>query len=127
MARTGRLLLLLVTAVATVALCAAPAQAAKRKVPFGFFGTVLSPELTDPAQVSDVALDDQLGLMARSGVESVRAYFPWAAMEPRPGVYDWRVGDRLVAGAARRRLALTANVLVTPPAIVCGVHCVPSQ
>lgn len=107
---------LLVTLIALLAaaIAATPADAAKRKVPFGFFGTAMSPELSDPGQVSDAALAAQMGLMARSGVESVRAYFNWGRIQPSPGSFDWRVSDRLVGGAARRRLALTANVMITP-------------
>ncbi len=97
------------------AIAATPADAAKRKVPFGFFGTAMSPELSDPAQVPDAALTEQMGLMARSGVETVRAYFNWARIQPARRSFDWSTTDRLVGGAARRRMAVTANVMITPP------------
>ena len=62
-------MLLAISILATLA-AAAPADAAKRKVPFGFFGTVLDTSQSD--RMSDAALDGQMASMARSGVESVR-------------------------------------------------------
>ena len=115
MPRPGRLALLSLIALMAAAIAATPADAAKRKVPFGFFGTAMSPELSDPAQVPDAALTEQMGLMARSGVETVRAYFNWARIQPARGSFDWSTTDRLVGGAARRRMAVTANVMITPP------------
>jgi hypothetical protein len=96
-----------------LALSASPALAAKRKVPFGFFGTVFNVEAFVP-RLSDAAREQQMALMARSGVESVRAYFHWPSIERRQGVYDWSNSDRLVAAAARHRLSILANVLNTP-------------
>ena len=89
-------------------------HAAKRKVPFGFFGTVLSPEMSDPSRVSDATLDQQFGLMARSGVESARAIFSWRNAEPAQGAYSWARTDRLVASAARHRLLILPIVIETP-------------
>jgi hypothetical protein len=88
------------------------AQAAERKVPFGFFGTVLGPDV--PRAVSDATLDEQTALMARSGVESLRVTFPWPTLEPAQGFYDFRFTDRLVRAAASHRISLLANVLGTP-------------
>jgi hypothetical protein len=105
------LLLLALAALVGATVAASPAQAAKRKVPFGFFGTVLQPEV---AQVSDAALDGQMTLMARSGVESVRTIFVWSDIEPTQGAYNWERTDKLVATAANHRLALLANVLDAP-------------
>ena len=104
-------LLFALAALVAATVAATPAQAAKRKVPFGFFGTVLQP---DTASVSDAALEGQMNLMARSGVESVRAIIPWSTVEASPGVYNWERMDRLVATAANHRLALLANVLDAP-------------
>ena len=105
-------LLLALTALLAVSISAAPAQAAKRKVPFGFFGTVLPPNLQ---QVNEPALDGQMSAMARSGVESVRATIPWAQVEPRQGVYDWAATDRMIRTAANHHLLVLANVLDAPP------------
>ncbi len=89
---------------------AAPAQAAKRRVPFGFFGAVGL-----DSNVSDTTLESQTALMARSGVESVRVEFWWFALEPRPNVFDFSSTDRLVASYARHGLAILALVAGSPP------------
>ena len=105
------LLLLTLAALVGATIAATPAEAAKRKVPFGFFGTVLQPE---SAQVPDLVIERQMALMASSGVESLRASFSWARIEPRQGVYDWTRTDSLVRAASSHRLELLANVLETP-------------
>jgi polysaccharide biosynthesis protein PslG len=104
-------LLLALAALVAATVAATPAQAAKRKVPFGFFGTVLQPEL---AEVSDSAFEGQMSLMARSGVESVRAIIPWSTIEPTQGAYDWTGTDRLVSSAATHHLEILANVMDAP-------------
>jgi hypothetical protein len=111
---TRRATLLFALALLIAATVATPADAAKRKVPFGFFGTVLPPEMARADQVSDAALDQQMALMARSGVESVRVTVGWWELEATPGAYSFAVLDRVVAAAARHRLAVLANV--TEPA-----------
>jgi polysaccharide biosynthesis protein PslG len=88
------------------------AQAAERKVPFGFFGTVLGSDV--PEAVSDATLEEQTALMARSGVESLRVTFPWSSLEPAQGFYDFRFTDRLVRAVASHRISLLANVIGTP-------------
>jgi hypothetical protein len=89
---------------------AAPAQAAKRRVPFGFFGVVWGLG----TNVSDATLESQTALMARSGVESVRIPIAWSAFEPEPGKFDFSNTDRLIASAARHGLAVLVNVGGTP-------------
>ena len=116
MPRTARVGVAVVAAVlcAGTLLGAAPgrAEAARRSVPFGFFGTVMPMNLF---QGSDApALGSQTALMARSGVESVRATFDWATIEPAQGVYEWSGTDRLVETTAQRRIEVLANVLTTP-------------
>jgi Beta-galactosidase len=106
-----RSVLLLTLAALVTAVAATPAQAAKRKVPFGFFGTVLQPE---SAQVPDLIIERQMALMATSGVETVRATFSWARVEPQQGVYNWAGMDALVRAAATHRLELLANVYDAP-------------
>jgi hypothetical protein len=105
-------LLVALAALAATTVAAAPAQGAKRKVPFGFFGTVFQPEFLG---ISETALDGQMSLMTRSGVESLRVSIPWAAIEPSKGAYDWAATDRVVRTAANHRLSLLANVLGAPP------------
>ena len=69
---------------------ALPAEAAKRKVPFGFFSAVLPPEMSNSTvEVSDAAVDQQFARMARSGVEAVRMTSDWERIEPAPGAYDF--------------------------------------
>ncbi|MBN1529415.1 MAG: beta-galactosidase [Thermoleophilaceae bacterium] len=102
----------LIAAVALLAIAATPAMAAKRKVPFGFFGTVYNVE-ADHAASTAAAKDAQMALMARSGVESLRVFFAWPAIEPRQGTYNWTRMDDTVAAAARHRISILANVLST--------------
>ena len=114
MRRLSRALIVLMT-VSTLLGSALVTQAqAKRSAPFGLFGTVLDPQETDPTTVSSAALDAQMGLMARSGVESVRVTFGWDQIEPLPGTYDWAASDRIVADAAQHGLELLPNLLYTP-------------
>ncbi len=93
---------------------ASSAEAAKRKAPFGFFASVLPPVMNSSGTVSDLVLERQMALMARSGVESVRVSRAWADLEPAPGGYDLRELDRVVAAAARHRLEVIVNVTRTP-------------
>jgi len=108
----SRVLLLASLVVLLTAVSAAPADAAKRKVPFGFFGTVLNNSQYD--RISDATLDEQMANMARSGVESVRIAVRWAEVEPTQGAFDFSGIDRVVAAAARHRLDLLPIVLHTP-------------
>lgn len=91
---------------------AGPAIAAKRKVPFGFFGTVIDPTVT--TQSSPAQLGAEMGVMARSGVESVRSNIFWSSTEPAPGVYDWSESDKLVVAAAEHGLWLLPIIEYTP-------------
>jgi hypothetical protein len=107
-------LLLTMAALVVAAIAASPADAAKRKVPYGFFGTVMSNEMVDPARVSQAALDKQMALMARSGVESVRMVFSWPDIETADGVYDWSIVDRTVATASRHGILVLPNAVTVP-------------
>ena len=95
------LLALVATLISLLALPAA-APAAKRQVPFGFFGAVAPPELT---RVPSATLDQQMALMASSGVESVRLTLDWWEIEPVQGSYNLARPDALVAAAARHGLS----------------------
>ena len=88
------------------------ALAAKRTVPFGFFGTVLDP--TVASDTSAQQLDDATAQMARSGVESVRSNIFWSSVEPARGVYDWSASDKLVLAAAEHHLSLLPIIEYTP-------------
>ena len=111
-ARTSRrCAVVLFLAVLTLS-AAAPALAAHRRVPFGFFGTVLDPSVT--GTVSAPVLDRTMGTMARSGVESVRSNIFWSTVEPGPGQYDFSGSDQLVLSAARHGLSLLPIIEYTP-------------
>ena len=88
------------------------AHAAKRQVPFGFYGVMWDGDIaTAPAKQQD----RQWALMARSGVESVRTVFSWALAQPTAdGPLDFTDTDRKVAMASRRGVALLPVVLYTP-------------
>lgn len=101
-------------ALAALGLAAAPGSAAARTLPYGAMGVQLEAAATDPAIVGDSALDAQLGLMARSGVESLRTVLAWRDAEPLPGVYRWRRADRIVRAAARHGIELLPLVIETP-------------
>jgi hypothetical protein len=109
----SRIIIAVVAIVAlTCGVTTSPALAAKRKVPFGFMGTVLDPFVS--FSISQTTLDDQMGLMARSGVESVRSNIYWSSTETAPGVYNWTQPDKLVLGAAEHGLSLLPIVEFTP-------------
>ncbi len=93
-----------VLALAVLAASATPSFAAKRKVPFGFFGTVYNVEADRPSD-SEATREQQVDLMARSGVESMRVFLAWPAIQPGPNTYNWAHTDRVVAAAARHRIS----------------------
>jgi hypothetical protein len=64
--------------------------------------------------VSDQALDAQMGLMSRSGVEALRVTFVWGELEPAAGRFNFALSDRVVSEASRHGLDLLANVIYTP-------------
>jgi Beta-galactosidase/Glycosyl hydrolase family 53 len=110
--RRGLCLLLISAAAIFGALVAAPAQAAKRQVPFGFFGTVFASSQANG--LSDAELEAQMARMASSGVETVRYSIPWYAVEPEAGTYDFGWVDRLIAAAARHRMEVLPTVVGSP-------------
>ncbi len=101
-----------VVALTALLVTAAPASAAHRRVPFGFFGTVMDPQVA--LNTTPSALDAQMASMARSGVESVRTNFNWEATETVPGTYNWSVSDAIVRAAASHGLQLLPIVEFTP-------------
>jgi hypothetical protein len=112
----SRARLIAIATIALVALLAVPmtAEAAKRKVPFGFFGAVMPPPIANPDGITDAQLDQQMTLMARSGVESVRVARAWEELEPRENTFVFGGLDRVVATAATHGLQPLINVTRTP-------------
>ena len=103
---------LLLAALFCLALGLAPtAQAAVPRTPSGFFGTTWDGAA---AGSSPEVQEAQFALMRRSRVDSVRAAFSWAEIEPAPLVFDFARTDSLVALAARHGLRLLPVVLHTP-------------
>jgi hypothetical protein len=104
---------LIASALTAVLLGAAPAaEAAQRTVPNGFYGVMWD---RSAVRGSDHEQDAQWALMARSGVESVRLAFSWAAAQPTPGgPDDYSQIDLRVASAARHGIRILPVVLDTP-------------
>ena len=96
-----------------LALLAVPAKAeAEGSVPDGFYGVMFDGKaLRAPVSVQQ----KQFALMAQSGVETVRATFNWARVQPRRrSRLDWRRIDQLVAIAAARRITVLPVVIYAP-------------
>lgn len=126
----ARALAVLLAAALLMLVMAASASAARhaRQVPHGFVGVDVDDSLLARTGVRDHELD----VMKRNGVESVRASFFWAAVQPYPNIAavpaaelprfqildgvptDFSSTDALVAAGARRRLGLLPVVLNAP-------------
>jgi hypothetical protein len=105
----------LTTAVALAAslLAAAPAaEAAKPRAPRGFYG-VMWDRAADRGTAEEQ--DARWAMMERSGVESVRIVFSWAATQPTAGgPDDYTEIDARVASAARHGVKILPVVLYAP-------------
>ncbi|MCD6554116.1 MAG: O-antigen ligase family protein [Anaerolineae bacterium] len=82
-------------------------------------------------QYDDEELARALDQIAAAGFHWVRQTFPWAEIEPRPGEFDWRTADRIIAACAARNLALIAVLDTTPawarPAGTSNAHTPPRK
>jgi hypothetical protein len=93
-------------------LLAAPASAAKRSVPQGFYGVQWD---RDVAAASPEVQDAQWGRMAASGVEAVRTVFSWDQAQPAPGTPpSFAKTDPVVALAASHGIKLLPIVIYAP-------------
>jgi hypothetical protein len=110
MPRMQRLSILLAAALALVPAWSS-AEAAKRKVPRGFYAVMWDRGATE---APDAEQELQWSLMARSGVESARTVFNWARNEPEPGRTDFTYTDRIVGLAASHNIELLPVVRTTP-------------
>jgi hypothetical protein len=104
---------------ALLALLAAPAQAAERKVPQGWLGvTVDGPVQADTAAEWDA--------MVAAGVETARVAVRWNELQPVAGApADFTALDAVVAAAASRGLELLPVVQGTPAWATFGDHTTP--
>lgn len=59
-------------------------------------------------------VDRALDRVAAVGITTVRLMVPWAGVEARPNVYDWKLVDRTVNAAAARGLTVLATLNATP-------------
>ena len=90
-------------------LLAAPAQA--RSVPRGWLGVQADGPMTEPGN----PFASEWGLMAASGVETVRVAFDWHAAQPAAGgPIDFAAMDAAVVAAAQQRLPVLPVVHRTP-------------
>lgn len=119
---------LLGAALIVAAIAAPSADAAPKRVPQGFVGTMLDRVLDAPG----FDMRREIGTMVRSGVETLRFSFQWDTAQPYasfddvpPGEADrfrdvggvptdFSLGDRAVGAAARRGLAVLPSVVATP-------------
>jgi hypothetical protein len=107
-----RLLPLFLALVALAAVGAAPAHAAKRIVPRGFYGVAFDGY---SAEVPRSDQDRHMSLMAQSGVESARLVFPWATLQPYKGMTpDFTRTDTTIAAAATHGISILPTILYTP-------------
>lgn len=94
---TRRLLIAVCLLAVPLAAAAPSAEAAKRTVPRGFFGTIFDGDLR---AASPTLVDGEFGLMSSSGVESVRTNFFWGEVQPSRGTTTFAKTDALVRAAA---------------------------
>ena len=104
---------LLLAALLTLLVAAPSADAAKRRVPHGFYGVMWDRAATDASRSQQ---GTQWDLMARAGVESVRTTFWWDRAQPVAGEPPtFAATDRVVELAAARRIRVLPVVYGTPP------------
>lgn len=105
-------MLALLALVAALLAAAPTAAAAKRRVPHGFFGVMWDGSVV---HADDGVQDEQWALMARTGVESVRAVFSWKQAQPTAGASpDFSHTDQVVTLAAEHGISVLPVVLDTP-------------
>lgn len=87
-----------------------PAATEARSVPYGFVGMNMGRDEADEPAWSQ----PELALMARSGVESLRAAVYWSRLQPAPGRLELGPLDALVVAAARNGITVLPTVLGAP-------------
>jgi hypothetical protein len=58
---------------------------------------------------------DDLALMRRTGIGSMRFPIYWSESEPAPGVFDWRTTDARIASTSREGFDLLPFIYSSPP------------
>jgi hypothetical protein len=100
----------LVAVVATAWFAAAPAET--QAAPKRFFGVVYDRDVSDASAATQ---DQQFTLMRKTGVETVRRVFSWAAAQPEEGQPpNFADTDALVARAARNDIQILPIVMYAP-------------
>lgn len=102
-------------AVAVLATFGATSQAAEPRVSADYFGANFQGAL----ELDSATRDRHLDRIANSGINQVRAVFPWRMIQPTPPpqggpVYSFTKSDRLVEALARHGLTLQLNVAQAP-------------
>jgi hypothetical protein len=92
-------------------LFAPPADAAKRKVPPRFFGTMWDKEIQNG---SGAIYDREWARMAVNGVETTRVIFSWNLAQPAQGTTTWKYTDPMVEAASRHGIELLPVVTYAP-------------
>ncbi|MBN1138745.1 MAG: O-antigen ligase family protein [Anaerolineae bacterium] len=62
----------------------------------------------DLSRYDAVAREEALAAMEEAGFHWLRQRFPWDAIEPQPGVYDWAAWDAVVEDVYRHNLTIVA-------------------
>lgn len=82
----------------------APAASASARLPATFFG-MIPQNLPSPADFNR---------MRRGGVDSFRFGINWNEVQPNPGTFNWGVPDTIIAGAARKSIAILPVLANSP-------------
>src|SRR3954462_2397909 len=105
-------LLMVFALIGTLLVAPAAADAAKRKVPPRFYGTMWDKQIQD----GNAGLYDQeWGKMAANGVEAARVIFSWNLAQEKQGQTTFKYTDPMVAAAANHGIEARPVVTYAPP------------
>lgn len=65
-------------------------------------------------EVYEWVMQRSLQLVREMGADTIVEFFPWAYMEPRQGVYDWRQADLIVKHAENQGIRIIARLGFVP-------------
>ena len=63
-------------------------------------------------EVYEWKIQRSLQLVREMGADTIVEFFPWAYIEPSPGVYDWAQADRIVRHAKNQGIHIIARMPV---------------